>query len=130
VSVDDSIPERRRLADRRAERSAYERGVAAARLAARLDRMDEGHRRHEERLTAINGSVAKTAENLERLTRQIGEVATERQVRAVMKHELAEAESEAGALSLTRWQKWGILAVGLVGVGSLVLASLQAIGHG
>jgi hypothetical protein len=118
--------EAQRLAEQRTkdiEKGAYERGVAATKLAERLDRMDTSLTGAWTHLGEINGSQAETVTELREIKQQLRDIAKD----------LADEEKGtalSSARRFTRLQSAGILAMVLLASAALVVSIIQALGHG
>lgn len=105
------------------------RELDRARAQGRKDAEDEASRvdaaRH---FAAINGSIAKTAEELrgvqERLSRIEGAMATDDAVHAALVH-LSE---RAGSARLTRWQAIGLAVLAGAAIGGFVVSIVTLLG--
>ncbi len=104
--------------------------------ALRQERVDVRLNQHEQRLNAINGSVTKAADNLQRVDDRVGGLhkkfdaaATEQKTRDAVNVALIEASASKGARKLTSYQIFGIVAMALLAAASLIFAIIQAAGH-
>jgi hypothetical protein len=104
------------------EKGAYDRGVAAAELASRLDRTDDRLGRAERHLEQINGSQAETVGQLSDIKQQLRDIA-----RDVAGEENRSAKSSARRF--TRLQSAGILLMAAFAFCSLLVLVIQALGH-
>jgi hypothetical protein len=125
-------PEAERLAVQRTDdlASITERELKRARALGRKDAEDAQFRSEtKEHFGVINGSIAKTADAVEALAKEVQEIKNDLRGRDRVNEALVAAAAGHGARKLTRLQTLGILCGALAALGALAVAVLQALGH-
>jgi uncharacterized coiled-coil protein SlyX len=126
VTAERGDPEAVRLAAQRTsdiERGAFERGVAAAELAARLDAIEALAAGQGVHLKEINGSQAEAVTQLREIKQELRDLNRDM-------HSSVKRGVEITQRRFTRVQSWGVILMAVFAFGSLLVLVIQAIGHG
>ena len=136
TSDSDTDRETRKTEEERFARAAAVEDVRqqrAVELAVAQDRkeqrVDLALAAHENRLQAINGSIAKNAAATEALTVIVKDIKSEQDRRDAVNEALVGFNKDKGSKRFSRAQFFGLILGSLIGILTFALALLQAVHH-